>query len=323
MSRACAIAHSNIALAKYWGKSDAARMLAAVPSLSMTLDGLRTITTVETDPGLAEDTVDLGGAPATGRPRERVVALLARVRQLAGATTPARVASVNDFPTASGLASSASGFAALAVAASRAYGLDLSLEEQSRLARQGSISAARSVFGGFVALEADSETAVRVAPADHFDLSMAVAVTTMGEKDVGSSEGMARTAETSPYFAGWVADAPHTFAEARDAVLAKDFTRLGEAVERSALRMHATMMAARPPILYFNAATLAVLHAVRALRRQGLEAYCTMDAGPHVKVLTRTPDLAAASQELAAVPGVVRILQTGVGPDAHVVEDTP
>jgi diphosphomevalonate decarboxylase len=320
MSRIVAIAHSNIALAKYWGKGDSEKMLAAVPSLSMTLEALTTRTSVEPSSDLSEDDVRLGGHIATGRPRERVVRMLSRIREAAGSDQFARVQSENDFPTASGLASSASGFAALAVAATHAYGVGATLDEQSRLARQASISAARSVFGGFVALEAGAETAVRVAPADFFDLAMAVVVTTTGEKDVGSSEGMARTVQTSAYYPAWVSEAPRIYERARGAILARDLTTLGEAVEQSALMMHATMMAAIPPILYFNAATLAVIEAVRALRREGMEAYFTMDAGPHVKVLTRAADLAAIAERLSVVPGVVRVIQTGIGPDAHVVE---
>jgi diphosphomevalonate decarboxylase len=320
MSRVVAIAHSNIALAKYWGKGDPQRMLAAVPSLSMTLEALRSRTEVETSAALEDDDIRLDGAPATGRPRTRVVAMLDQIRKLAGSDVRARVESTNDFPTASGLASSASGFAALALAASTAYGLNLPLEELSALARQASVSAARSLFGGFVALEAGSERAVRIAPADAFDLSMAVAVTTEGEKSVGSSEGMARTVATSPYYPAWVEDAPSTFASARDAILARDLTRLGEAVERSALMMHATMMAARPPIVYFNPATLAAMDRVRRLRTEGVEAYFTMDAGPHVKVLTRTADLDRVAEALEDTPGVVRIIRTGIGPDAHLVE---
>jgi diphosphomevalonate decarboxylase len=313
-----AVAHSNIALAKYWGKADVARNLTAVPSLSLTLAGLRTITTVAFDRDLGADEGVLGGAPLAGKPLTRVQKLLDRVRALAGTRAFARVESTNDFPTASGLASSASGFAALALAATRAAGLTLSLEEVSALAREASASAARSLFGGFVALEAGAERAERVCAGDYFPLAMVVAVTTAGEKSTGSTDGMQHTAATSPYYPAWVTDAPRVYARVRAALMARDFEALGVAAEQSALAMHASMLAADPAVIYFSPATLAVMHRVRELRRGGLPAFFTMDAGPHVKVLTLPERTQELEVELAAVPGVTRLIVTGPGPDASV-----
>src|SRR3954469_11429103 len=172
-----AVAHSNIALAKYWGKADAVRNLTAVPSLSLTLAALRTVTSVRFDEALPVDEFLLAGAAVSGRPLSRVTKLLDAVRASAGIDARARVESVNDFPTAAGLASSASGFAALAMAATRAAGLEQSLEEVSALARAASASAARSVFGGYVSLGARAESAERVALGADFPLEMLVAVT--------------------------------------------------------------------------------------------------------------------------------------------------
>lgn len=317
-SSARAVAHSNIALAKYWGKADVTRNLTAVPSLSLTLSGLRTVTRVEFDPELREDEAVLGGARLSGKPLERVKKLLGRVRGLSGRSTFARVESTNDFPTASGLASSASGFAALALAATRAAGLELSLEEVSALAREASASAARSLFGGFVALEAGAERAERVCAGDHFPLAMVVAVTSSGEKSTGSTDGMQHTAATSPYYSAWVSDAPRLYTRIRAAVLARDFEALGVAAEQSALAMHASMLAADPAVIYFAPATLGVVHRVRELRKGGLPAFFTMDAGPHVKVLTLPEHVSALEEALRQVPGVTRLIVTGPGPDAMV-----
>lgn len=318
-----AVACSNIALAKYWGKADVARNLPATPSLSLTLGGLRTLTEVELDPSLDADEGTLGGAPLTGRPLARVVELLERLRQRAGVSTRARVVSKNDFPTAAGLASSASGFAALALAASRAYGLELSLEELSEVARASSASAARSLFGGFAALPAGAERAERVASGAHFPLSMVVTLTAKGPKSVGSTEGMQHTAETSPYYSPWVAHAPALFEEVRQGVLGRDIERLGAAMEQSALMMHASMFAARPAVIYFQPTTLAVMTAVRELRQAGTPAYYTMDAGPHVKVLTLPEHAARVARAVEAVPGVERSIVTGAGPDAELTDEDP
>ena len=318
---ACAVAHSNIALAKYWGKADAASNLTAVPSLSLTLAELRTTTRVTFDSSLAADAGTLGGAPLAGRPLERVRRLLERVRALGKASAFARVESVNDFPTASGLASSASGFAALALAATRALGLSLSLSEVSALAREASASAARSLFGGYVALEARALSAEPIYPGEHFPLVMLVAVTSSGPKSTASTDGMTHTKETSPYYPAWVADAPRLYAVVRRAVAERDFEALGTAMEQSTLMMHASMLAANPALIYFAPATLAVIARVRELRAAGLPAFFTIDAGPHVKVLTLPERAAEIGARLREVPGVERVLVTGPGPDAHLSEE--
>jgi len=319
---AVAIAHSNIALIKYWGKSDSARNLPAVPSLSLTLDGLTTTTRVHFDAELAEDHVELDGSVALGREQKRVVALLDRVRALRGFDTRARVASRNDFPTAAGLASSASGFAALALAASTAAGLELPLETVSGLARQSSASAARSLFGGFASLPADSECAHQLAPEGHWDLRLLVAVTEEGRKPLGSTEAMEVTKQSSPYYAAWVAHAPTLYQEAERAIRELQFDALGASMEQSTLMMHASMWATRPAILFLTEGTLAVIHRVRTLRSQGLPCYFTVDAGPHVKVLTEAKHADALQCELTALSQVKRVIPCAAGAGARLISET-
>lgn len=323
MTLARAVACSNIALAKYWGKQSVEENLPATPSMSLTLAGLRTVTEVSFDAALGADEAWLGSEALGGRPLARVIEMLDRVRALAGITARARVVSKNDFPTAAGLASSASGFAALSLAATRAAGLALSLEELSDLARASSASAARSLFGGFAALPAGARRAERVAAGDHFPLAMVVTLTAKGPKPVGSTEGMQHTARTSPYYRAWVAHAPSLYEEARSAVLARDLERLGAAMEQSALMMHASMLAALPAVVYFRPTTLAVMEEVRALRARGLPAFYTMDAGPHVKILTLPERAAEVARAVEAIPGVERCIVSGPGPDAALTEEDP
>lgn len=320
-----AIAHPNIALAKYWGKLDVATNLPAVPSLSLTLDGMSTTTAVAFDPALAADAVELNGAPASRADAARVSALLDRVRAAAGTGVRARVASENDFPTASGLASSASGFAALALAATRAAGLAWDAARVSDLARRSSASAARSIFGGWVVLPAgrqgeDFLAAEPLAPADHWDVALVVAVATEGPKETGSTGGMQHAARTSPYYAAWVEAAPAMFTRVRAALLARDLEALGTAAEHSALAMHACSLAADPATLYFQPVTLAALARVRELRRAGVGAWATIDAGPHVKVLCAGGDAARVAEAMCEVPGVLRTIEGRPG-GAAVVED--
>jgi diphosphomevalonate decarboxylase len=314
---AVAVAHPNVALSKYWGKREGEGNVPAVPSLSVTLAGLTTRTRVRWDEGLAEHRFVLEGTALGRRDAPRAFALLDEVRRTQATSGCADVESRNDFPTASGLASSASGFAALALAAVRAAGGDWDATRVADLARRGSASAARSLFGGFVELDG---TEVRsVAPADYMPLAVLVCVTTEAPKVVGSSEGMRQTMERSPYARTWLEAAPRLHEELRAALLARDFVRLGELAEASAMAMHASAIAAG--IVYWSGATLETLAAVRALRAAGTAAYATVDAGPHVKVLVAPRDAGVARDALARVPGVLRILAARPGEGATVQAD--
>ncbi len=326
MSRAAtARAHPNIALAKYWGKAPGAGNAPAVPSLSVTLAGLATTTSVRFDPALGEDSLALNGRAAGAAELARASALLDRVRARAGLSARAAVESANDFPTASGLASSASGFAALALAAWHAAGLDPDPAAVSDLARRSSASAARSVYGGFVELPAGVEgrdeplPARPVAGAGGLPLAVLVAVTAEGPKATGSTTGMNETARTSPYFEAWVRHANALFREIKEALLAGDLPRLGEAAEASALAMHASALAARPGLLYWTGATVEALARVRSLRAGGVGVWATIDAGPHVKALCAPADADRVAEGLGATPGVLRVLRATPGPGAHLV----
>ncbi len=317
-AEACA----NIALAKYWGKSPRGGNLTAVPSLSLTLDNLRTRTEVRFSDDLAEDEALLDGHPAGGRVLARIMELLDRLRASQGETRRAQVVSFNDFPTAAGLASSASGFAALAMAASRALAAPLDPMHLSSLARQSSASAARSLFGGFVELGAETFSAMPVAPQDHWELTMLVAVVESGPKPVASTGGMIHTAATSPLYGAWVSAAPDIFAQVRRAVLERRFEDLASAVEQSALTMHATMLAARPPVVYFRGTTIELIDQLPRWRLAGLPLAFTMDAGPNVKVLTPSEHAAELGQRLREFPGVGSVIACRPGPAARLLELT-
>jgi diphosphomevalonate decarboxylase len=333
MTAATAVAGTNIALVKYWGKRDETLNLPATGSLSLTLDRLGTRTRVAFDGGDgARDRVTLDGAPAADKVAARVTTFLDRVRARVGIAARASVVTDNSVPTASGLASSASGFAALAVAATGAAGLALTPTELSVLARLGSGSAARSIFGGFVEMargaRADGSDAA-AHPLDAGDgwdagaswnIRLVVAITSAEEKALGSTAAMRRTAETSPYYEAWVSGVEGDLAAARAAIAGRDLAALGTVAERSAMRMHASAMAADPPILYWNPATIAAISRVRALRAEGASAFFTIDAGPHVKVLCDAREAEAVAAALAETPGVLRTLIAAPGPGARLEE---
>ncbi len=315
-------AHTNIALIKYWGKADATRMLPANSSVSLTLDQFYTDTTVQFDADLTADTFILDGQQ---RDAAKITRFLDHVRTLAGRKQYAHVTSSNHVPTAAGLASSASAFAALALAASRAAGLTLDAPALTRLARLGSGSASRSINGGCVIWHKGTDDATSfaepVAVHPGLDLRMIAIVLDHAEKKVSSRSGMAETVATSPYFSAWAETAERNSQEMVQALAAGDFAQIGALTERSALLMHATTLSANPPFTYFKPETLATLALVQSIREQGLPAYATMDAGPNVKVLTTAPFVEAVVAKLkAALDAPMTICAPG--PDAFILEAT-
>ncbi|KIG14817.1 Diphosphomevalonate decarboxylase [Enhygromyxa salina] len=326
-----ATAHSNIALVKYWGKRDGddpALNLPAVGSLSMTLDVLRSETLVS--PAQA-DGFELDGAQIGGKPAAKVFAHLDRVWRLAdlnGARPPCSVRSTNHLPTAAGLASSASGFAALTIAAAGSFGICDQLDGPARAqlsawARMGSGSAARSLWGGFVRLDAGSRgdgsdcLARQLHGADHWDLKLLVVHTARGAKQVGSTGGMESSRLTSPYYPAWVETSPADLDAAQTSLAARAFEPLGAVMEHSCFKMHACMLATQPPLMYWNGATLEVIRAVWSIREAGgPRGFVTSDAGPHVKVLCESAHAAALAQQLREVAGVHEVQIVAPGPDA-------
>lgn len=322
-ARATARAHSNIALIKYWGKREATLNLPAVGSISVTLDGLYTDTEVHFDAQLSADSAEINGSTIDSIRFSRFLDL---IRQQAGIDTRARIASHNNFPTGAGLASSASGFAALALAGCHAAGLDPSSRELSILARQGSGSAARSVLGGLVEMhrgETDDGLDAFAEPlldAQQWPLEVVVAITDTASKKVNSSIGMSNLDQRSDYYDAWVKNSTIDLAGMRDAIASRDFETVGALSEMSCLKMHGLMLSTRPGLIYWNAATVATMHAVRQLRADGIPVYFTIDAGPQVKALCAPGHAAAVAEALSEVPGVLETRVTGLGPDARLLD---
>lgn len=318
-------AASNIALVKYWGKADPAANLPATGSLSVTLSGMVTTTRVVFGNGRGDDKLELNGVDATETATARVSRLLGRIRNMAGISDRAVVKSENSFPTAAGLASSASGFAALTRAAVPAAGLTADLDELARIACSGSGSAPRSLLGGFVELvpaapgEAAGCTVRQLAPPGRWDLHLVVAVCSGGSKQVSSTEGMEHSRRTSTFYQAWLDRHGRDLDEARVAVDERDLERLGRAAESSCFRMHAVALGANPPLLYWSPATLAVIHRVWALRSTGPRGWITIDAGPNVVVLCEARDAAVLADEIGEVPGVERTLVERPGSGAEVI----
>lgn len=323
MSKTTVSAPANIAFIKYWGARDLDRALPVNPSISMTLENCVTKCTVDLLGHGGEDEIWLaepGGGFGTPEPEftDRVRNHLDRIRRWAGRTEPLRVATRNTFPTAGGLASSASGFASLTLAAAAALGKKASPHELSLLARRsGSGSACRSVFGGFVEWSADESDeqsyARQLARPEHWDLRDVIAVVEIGPKSVPSLEGH-RRALTSPYFAKRQELLADRLDIVRRAIRDRDLDSLGPVLEEEAVDLHLIAMSSHPPIFYWSPGTVAVLRAVRELRQEGLHAWVTMDAGANVHVICDADSEEEVAERLEDLPAVGFVIRDGVGP---------
>jgi len=289
-------AHPSLALIKYWGKADSRENIPATPSLAVTLDGLVSRTTVLITPS-ADVKSSGGGNPdkvfINGKLQDdkRFAPFFSDFRKLVDAKQPGRgefsirAESASNFPSSAGLASSSSGFAALACACVQATELDVSVEELSALARMGSASAARSLYGGFTRLDARSRYAEQLHDEKWWpEFRIVVLELEKGPKSIPSRQAMELTRLTSPYYGSWLSDSRGLMKEAEEALSRKDMQILGPLIRKSYLRMFATMLSADPPIIYWKPASLAVLHLCEEMRAEGISVWETMDAGPQVKL---------------------------------------
>jgi diphosphomevalonate decarboxylase len=322
---ATALAHPNIAFIKYWGDVDPSLHVPANGSISMNLQELYTRTQVRFDLELEHDQFSLNGRPVEGAGLTRVSDFLERVRQMAGMAFFAAVESHNNFPAGTGMASSASGFAALSLAASWAAGMELDESALSRLARTGSGSACRSIPSGFVEWQAGSSDqdsyAYSIAPAGHWDIVDCIAMVSQEEKPVSSRAGHL-LAGSSSLQAVRVRDAPNRLELCRKAILQRDFKALAEVVELDSNLMHAVMHTSTPPLMYWEPATLAIMQAVQSWRKTGLPVCYTIDAGPNVHVLCSVDSSQEIATKLELLPGVHKIYISHPGGPAR-LENSP
>lgn len=317
ISKGKARAHANIALIKYWGKKDDELVIPMNSSISLTLDCFYTETEVVFDDNIDEDYFYLNGNKEDKDATLKVSKFLNLFRNEAGINTPAIVKSNNYVPTAAGLASSASGFAALAAAANVASGLNLGHRELSMYARRGSGSATRSIYGGFVewqrGVSEDDSYAIEIDDAD-WDIGMVIVVVNKVKKAVSSREGMKRTVATSPFYKVWVESAEEDIEQIKIAIKNRDFAQMGLIAESNGLKMHATMLGANPPLSYWEPDSVVVMQMVRELRGEGVSCYFTMDAGPNVKVICRLSESNIIKARLEQIFETEQIIVTGPGP---------
>lgn len=317
-------AHTNIAFIKYWGKENEELIIPKNNSLSLTLDAFYTDTQVTFDESLSNDILFIDGEEQDEKALKKAQVILDLVRTEAGITEYAKIDSKNHVPTAAGLASSASGLAALAGAASLAAGLNLSEKELSRLARRGSGSASRSIYGGFAEWQkGTSDTDSVAVPIDNaeWDIGMIFIIVDDGKKDVSSTEGMRRVVETSPYYEGWVSSTTDDLSAMKTAIEEQDVAKVGAIAERSALKMHALNLSANPPFNYWSPDSIVAMRKVEEFREQGYPVYLTMDAGPNVKLICKASQMDELYDSLLGTFRQDQLVMAKPGPGIQVLED--
>ncbi len=304
-------APANIAFIKYWGKRNEKLRLPANSSISMNLSNAFTVTSVEFDEKLKKDRFLLNGIVAGREETNRVSKHINLLRSIVKIKTPAVIESINNFPKASGIASSASGFAALTLAATKAAGLNLSEKELSILARLGSGSACRSIPDGFVEWKmgdtSKSSYAQSLFKPDYWDICDLIAVVGEKSKKISSTEGHA-IAESSPFYKTRIAGMKNKVKEIKLALKIKDFTKFGEILEAEAVNMHTVMMTSVPPLYYWKPETLNIMNRVMELREEGLECYFTIDAGPNVHIICEGKNMSKLKREISNTSGVKKLL---------------
>lgn len=321
--KATARAHTNIALVKYWGKKDRQLMLPQTDSLSLTLDRFYTDTTVEFRDELQHDQLIVDHQQIDPAKMAKTTRVLNQVRRLSHQSAFAVVTSHNHVPMAAGLASSASAFAALAVSASAAANLHLNGRELTRLARLGSGSATRSIYGGLVEWHAghDDKTSFAEPVMENVDFGiemLAILVNTK-QKKVSSSNGMQLSVTTSPYYSAWKKVVEQDMVAIKQAISAEDISQIGHVAEENALRMHALTLSADPGFTYFDGGTIQAINAIKDLRQQGINCYYTMDAGPNVKVIYDSKDRERIVNQLSPIFGKEHLVVAKPGPGAHLI----
>lgn len=325
MNRITVSSPSNIALIKYWGMRDEQLTLPNNVSLSMTLSQCVSLCTLAplhsgTPDEILWRTREGTLVPANASLRFGIEYHLGQLRQHFDHWQPLRIATSNSFPTGAGIASSASGFSALAMAFALQCDQDCDAARISELARlSGSGSATRSAFGGFVQWPGDARQlagpAQPFAPAQHWPLCDLIAVVDARHKKVSSRQGH-HLAASSPFYRTRLDLLPDRLNTVRQAILNRDFTALANAVECEAVEMHMIAMTSQPPVFYWQPTTLALLERVRQLRGEGLQVCTTMDAGPNVHVICTAQHRSQVFAALRSLPGVVRWIfdQAGDGP---------
>lgn len=319
-----AIGPSDIALTKYWGRRDEVLRLPENGSISMVLSNLLTTTTVEFSEEYKKDQITINGGGLEEGEADRVIKHLDRIRKIAKINLKAKVVSKNNFPIGTGLSSSASGFAALTVAASKAAGLNLSEKELSILSRQASGSSCRPIAGGFVEWldgnTSNTSYAKTIFPKNWWNIADVVAVVSEGRKEVPTSAGHAK-AQSSPFLKLRLSRMKEKNSKVKKYIKERNFQKLGELIEQEALELHTIMLTQYPPLIYWTPGTLTIMKLVTHWRNEGIPVYFTINTGQNIHLLTEQKNVEKVKEKLTKLDFVKNIIVNTAGEGARLSKE--
>jgi len=316
-----AIAHPNFALIKYWGKSNIVSNIPAMDSLAITINTMKSETRVSFPDYLEQDAWILNGMEQVSL--GQIKAPYDYLKKISSTDQPILIESTNNFPTAAGLASSASGVASLVTALDSALETKLSSQEMVEAAILGSGSAARSLFSGFVHLEVSNDNlkCATLLETDEWPLNVIVCVTSTNEKTISSRQGMEISKTTSPMYNDWVNNHHEDIKLAIQAIEARDFHQLGKITEHNCLKMHKVMKTSNPSIDYWNPATHVCVKNVKNMQKKGFPVFFTIDAGPQVKIICEPDVTKDVISFIENLPGIHSIIESSLGKGARTIDE--
>lgn len=309
-------AHVNFALIKYWGKKDEKRRLPYQASLSFTVDKLYTKTKVTIDNSLTDDLIEINGI-SKGDSILRVKKYLNLLRKDLNLKGYVRLESNNNVPTGAGLASSASAFASIALSFTKAFDLNLSKEELSRLARLGSGSASRSIYKDFSIWNTGDDLTSVAKPLNINwpEFRIIVLMIDKNEKHKSSTKAMKESVLNEKLYSNWVKQSQIDLNEMIIALNKKDINLVGSIAERNSEHMHKLIESTNT--FYKTDLSKLAISKIKKLRENNISAYFTMDAGPNVKIITTDKYVNDILNEFKDFETLV----CKSGSEAHIVED--
>ena len=314
-----AIAHPNFALIKYWGKSDASNNLPDMSSISITIDTLFSTAKVSYDSTLKKDLWILNDIEQESlgqiKPTMNYLKSFKPVKDFCV------IESTNNFPTAAGLASSASGVASIVVAINELFNLNLSEKELINAAILGSGSAPRSLYSGFVYLNKKNYSCETILDSNQWPLKIIICQTSSDRKLVSSRDGMRISKSTSSYYKDWVNDQDNDIKKALKAIKMKDFDLLGEVSEDNCKKMHKVMETSNPPLIYRNATSHLCIQKIEEMKVNGIGIFHTIDAGPQVKIICKAQHADQVISEMKSIPNIQDIIEVNIGQGARLTNE--
>ena len=319
MSYVKAIAHPNFALIKYWGKADVSNNLPDMSSISITIDTLFSTTKVSFDSSLKNDLWILNNIEQESL--GQIEPTINYLKSFKAVKDPCLIESINNFPTAAGLASSASGVASIVIAINESFNLNLSEKELVDAAILGSGSAPRSLYPGFVHLNKKDYSCETILDTNEWPLKIIICQTSSDKKLVSSREGMRISKATSPYYEAWVNDQDNDINKALKAIKTKDFDLLGEVSEDNCKKMHKVMETSQPPLIYRNLTTHLCIQKIKEMKFTGIGIFYTIDAGPQVKIICKAKYADQVISEMKSIPNIQDIIEVNLGQGARLINE--